>query len=51
MRQLYCELLLQTEKSSEVKQMFEELQTAAQRLGSELARLEDVLRSVIEKPG
>jgi hypothetical protein len=51
MRQLYCELMLPKEKSPEVIQMFEELHIAAQRLESELARLEDVLRLVIEKPG
>ena len=50
MRQLYCDLLLPKEKSSEALQMFEELHTAAQRLERELARLEDVLRLEIENP-
>jgi hypothetical protein len=51
MNQLYCELLLPKEKSSEVIQMFEKLQTAAQRLESELAQLEAVLRLESETPG
>jgi len=41
MRQLYSELLLPKEKSSEVIQMFDE---------RELSRLEDVLQWVIEIP-